>query len=132
MAGAYRDRKGQHGELQLPMAAFFASCQQPQIALRGRGGAGQAGTVSPWDCKAQLNLPALQGVTPEGKSKRRCGPSAVGASVLCLHCSSQSLLHLIVLKITWFVQTLDEAVILKMRTSCTDQESLERTYYSLS
>lgn len=85
----------------------------------------QAGTVSLWDCRAQLNLPALEGITPEGKSKRRCGPSAVGTYVHCLHCSSQSLLHLIVLKITWFVQTLDEVAVLKMRTSCTDRRVLK-------
>lgn len=122
--------KGQHGKLHPPILDFCASCQQPQIALRGRRGAGQAGTVSPRDCRAQLNLPALGGVTPEGKSKRRCGPSAVGAYVHCLHCSSQSLLHLIVSKITWFVPSTNFrwGSNSEIRTSCTDHESLERIY----
>lgn len=124
-------RKGQHGKLHLPIPDFCASCQQPQIALRGRGGAGQAGrqalchsgTAGP-SSTCQLWKASHQ----KEKSKRRCGPSAVCAYVHCLHCSAQSLLHLIVLKITWFVQALEEVVILKMRTSCTDHESLERTY----
>lgn len=55
--------KGQHGKLHLLIPDFCASCQQPQIALRGRGGAGQAGR--------HCVTPGLQGPAQPASSGRR-------------------------------------------------------------